>query len=145
MCKPSDGRDWQWEKLDLSLVGRGSLRGRGHWRWQTSEVLLGSLSPLGSHHQPYHRPCRLQGWVTLGQTTNRREAQLHPLADNWIKVLLSTALPTRARPSFSHHQPLPSGSLHSLLASSTRGQTEEARTTIVLQPPEQKSQSQKVN
>ena len=92
-----------------------------------------------------NKSLRLQGWVASGQTINREGVQPHPLADNWIKVLLSTALPTRARPSFSHHQPLPSGSLHSLLASSTRGQTEGARTTIVLQPPEQKSQSQKVN
>ena len=35
-------------------------------------------------------------------------------ADNWIKVLLRTALPTRARSS-SHCQSLPSGSLHKLL------------------------------
>jgi len=35
-------------------------------------------------------------------------------ADSWIKVLLRTALPTRARSS-SHCQSLPSGSLHKLL------------------------------
>ena len=37
--------------------------------------------------------------------------QPHPSADNWIKAFLSKALPTRARPSFSHHQRLPSGRL----------------------------------
>jgi len=31
--------------------------------------------------------------------------------DNWIKVLVNSALPTRARPSFSHHQSLLSESL----------------------------------
>ena len=51
-------------------------------------------------------------WVASGQTTNREEAQLHPEADNWIKDLLSKALPTRERPSFPHRQSLPSGSLH---------------------------------
>ena len=48
--------------------------------------------------------------------------------------------PTRARPSFSHCQSLPS-------ASSTRRQTEEARRTTEQkpQPPEQKPQPQDVN
>ena len=86
-------------------VGRGSLRGRGHWRWQTSEVLLGSLSPLGSHHQPYHRPCRLQGWVTLGQTTNREGVQPHPRADNCIKGLLSRLCPPEQVPDISTASP----------------------------------------
>ena len=36
----------------------------------------------------------------------------HPSTDNWIKALLSKALPTRVRPSFSQCQSLPSGSLH---------------------------------
>jgi len=42
--------------------------------------------------------------------------QPHSSADNWIKALLSKALPTRARPSFSHHQSLSSGSLHKPLS-----------------------------
>ena len=49
-----------------------------------------------------HRP---QGWVVSGQRTTTEEAQPHPSADNWIKVLLSKALPTRARLSFL--RPLP--------------------------------------
>jgi len=40
----------------------------------------------------------------------------HSSADNWIKALLSKALLTRARPSFSYHQSLPSRSLHKLLS-----------------------------
>ena len=35
------------------------------------------------------------------------QAKPHPSTDNWIKVLLSMPLPTRVRPNFSHHQPLP--------------------------------------
>ena len=55
----------------------------------------------------------IPAWVTSGHTTQR--VQPHPLADNWIQVLRSTALPTRPRPSFSNHQSVPSGSLHKLL------------------------------
>ena len=39
---------------------------------------------------------------------NKEGAQLHPSEDNWINDLLSMALSTRARPSFSHIQSLPS-------------------------------------
>ena len=59
-----------------------------------------------------NKSLRLQGWVASGQTINREGVQPHPLADNWIKVLLSTPLLSRARPSFSHSQSLPSGSLY---------------------------------
>ena len=42
--------------------------------------------------------------------------QAHASADNWIKDFLSKALPTRARPSFSRHQSIPSESLHKPLS-----------------------------
>ena len=42
--------------------------------------------------------------------------QPHPSAENWIIALMSKALPTRARPSFSYHQSLLSGSLHKHLS-----------------------------
>ena len=35
-----------------------------------------------------------------GQTTNREGEQPNPLTENWVKALLSMALPTRARLSF---------------------------------------------
>ena len=41
--------------------------------------------------------------------------QPHPSAENWIKDLLSMALPIRARPGYPHSQCLPSGSFHKLL------------------------------
>ena len=37
--------------------------------------------------------------------------QAYQSAENWIKGLLSMALPTRARPSFSHSQSCPPGNL----------------------------------
>ena len=43
----------------------------------------------------------------------REGTQPQPSAENWIKDLLSMALPTRARTSFNHSQSLPRrGSLH---------------------------------
>jgi len=50
--------------------------------------------------------------LALGQITTREGMQCHSSANNWIKVLLSKALLIRARPSFSHCQFLPLGSLH---------------------------------
>ena len=90
-------------------VSRGSPQGRGHWK-----VPLGT-NPFGVHHQPY---CRAPG---MG-------VQPHPPADNWIKALLNKTLPTRERPVFSspsHHEVYTS-----LLGSSIRGQTEEARSSL---------------
>ena len=65
---------------------------------------------------------------------------------NWIKVLLSTVLPTRARPSYSHHQsPSYQETYTRHLASTTRGQTEEARRTTISHRLEPKPHQQKVN
>ena len=66
------------------------------------------MRSLEGHNQPYHKACRLQGWVTSGQRANTEGAQPHPLAMNWIKILLSMNMPTRVRPKISHHQLLPS-------------------------------------
>ena len=98
-------------------------------------------SSWGGLHQPYQGACRLKGWAASGWTADREGAQPQPSADNSIQVLQSMALPTRARPTFPQGQSLPSGSL---LSSSTRGQTEEAR-TVIPQPPGQKPQAEKAN
>ena len=89
------------------VLWRGLTIETGHWKvplWHKP-----SCSPLINLTI---EPINLQVWVALGQTTTRERVQSHPSADNWIKALLSKALPTRARPSFSHCQSLPSGSLH---------------------------------
>ena len=52
-----------------------------------------------------YRAYKLQGWVTSGQTTSKVGVQPHLSADNWIKALVTKALLTRARPSFSHLVP----------------------------------------
>ena len=103
---------WHW---------RVSCRG-GRWLWITVWTKSLATEILGSTHwlEPSQRlplatpsACRLQCWLASCQTTNRVGTQPHSSADKWIKVLLGTALPTRGtRPSPTHHQTLPSGSLH---------------------------------
>ena len=90
----------------------------------------------------YHRAYRFQGWVTSGQTTNREGVQSHPLADNWIIVLLSKAL-SEQDPVFP--QFLPSGSLHKPLSLIYQRAESRSKNKYILQPPEQKAKSQKVN
>ena len=84
----------------------------------------GSSSPEDGpwHESSWRSPLSLpwspqtQGLVSTGQKNTREGAQPHPSEDNWIKALLSKALPARARSTFSHCQSLPSGSLHKPLS-----------------------------
>ena len=48
--------------------------------------------------------------ITPTVVNHRERTQPHPSTENWIKDLLSMALPTRARPSFTHSQSFPPGS-----------------------------------
>ena len=50
-----------------------------------------------------------------GQPQVKQQGQIYQQII-WMKVLLSTALPTRARSSFSHGRSLPSGSSHKPLS-----------------------------
>ena len=59
-------------------------------------------SPLSSLPPP---------WFVL-RSNNREGTQLCPSTENWIKNLLSLALPLKTRPSFPLSQSLPSGSFH---------------------------------
>ena len=73
----------------------------GHIMWH-----VGSYFPnQGSNPHPLLWKHRV---LTIGPPG----AQHHPSGENWIKDLLSVALPTRARPSFSPQPVPPSGSLH---------------------------------
>ena len=91
-----------------------------------------------------HRACRLWARVASGQRTNKGGVQSHPSADNCTKDLLSTALPTRARPSFPYSQSLPSGSLQKPLILIHQRADRKSKNTI-LQPPEGIPKSQKAN
>ena len=79
-------------------IDRGSPQGPGHWK-----VLIDIAPGAGLP----------QAKQLLGRGVG---VQPHPSADNWIKSLLKQALPTRARPSFSHCQSFPSRSLHKPLS-----------------------------
>ena len=50
--------------------------------------------------------------IVWPQVNSREGTQLHPSTENWIKYLLSMALPIRTRPNFPLSQSLPSGSFH---------------------------------
>ena len=71
--------------------------------------------------------------IVWPQVNSREGTQLHPSTENWIKYLLSMALPIRTRPIFPLSQSLPSGSFHKLLI------------LIYQRADERKSQSQKTN
>ena len=97
---------WCWR---VSWGGVGSAVARhehGGLGSSSPEVLLEvTINPTIELRRP-------QCWTTSGETINREGAKPSPSVENWIKVLLSMALPIRARLSFSHHQSLPSGNLH---------------------------------
>ena len=93
---------------------------------------------------PHPAACRFQCWDASGQPTNRADTQSHPSAQRIPEVFLNPQLPAKHTPwhgpahqrhktqihmPVGRNQFLPSGSLHSPLrpASSTRGQTAEAR------------------
>ena len=52
------------------------------------------------------------GHRSLAQENSREGTLLHPSIENWIKDLLSMALPIRTGPSFPLNQSLPSESFH---------------------------------
>ena len=88
------------------------------WRHGTQGQVMVGVSSLGGCHKPVHTAHTPEGQVASGQKTTREGVQTHPSADNWIKALVSKALPTRTRTSFSHQQSLLPGRLykpHSLL------------------------------
>ena len=145
--------------------GHGSLWGQGH-QWQRPQgIFIGVGSPGGHHFGTRSGPMQQPAGSSMkqpcsGQTTNRVGTQPHPSADRLPKVILSplpalntpldTALPTKGiRPS-STHQWAGTSSSHqeactpSRPVSLTRGQTPKEKGTTVLQPEEQRPQTEKV-
>ena len=60
--------------------------------------------------------------IVWPQVNNREGTQPYPSTENWIKVLLSKALPIRTKPSFPLSQSLYQEASISLLSFSVRGQ-----------------------
>ena len=77
-------------------------------RVQGTECGRVSRGPFeGDHHYLHY----LHHGLVSDQTTEREHSPAHQ-TENWIKDLLSTALPIRTRPSSPHSQSLPTGSFH---------------------------------
>ena len=86
-----------------------SVRGMGRW-WPAA--VLGALS-VAVHAWDLLREVTIifiTSTIVWPQVNSRVETQLHPSTENWIKDLLSTALPIRTRPSIPLSQSIPSGS-----------------------------------
>ena len=98
----SPGQNTGLGSLSL-LQGIFPSQGLNPWLLHCRQILY-QLSHQGGPLLPLPLP-------EFGLTPNYREGT-HPClsAENWIKDLLSMALPSRARPRFTHSQYLPSGS-----------------------------------
>ena len=123
-------------------VNRGSSQEWGHLQEQSWKMPFG-IRLLGGHQLPYQRVHGAHDLVVSVQTTKMGGAQPQQSAGNFTKALLSKALPTRARSTFStcsSHQE----AYTSFLASSTRRQIGEARRTMIPQQLKQKSHCRKV-
>ena len=79
--------------LQCPAMGSGALIQRFWKAWHAG------ISPFEGDQHYYYYP-------------SHRGTQPHPSTENWIKDLLSMAMPTRKRPSFPHSQFLPPGSFH---------------------------------
>ena len=76
-------------------------------------------NPAAGHHQPTPTHASAgNSWRLTGKSGSAScvGTQIHPSTENWIKYLLSMALPIRTRPSFPLSQSLPSGSFHTPLS-----------------------------
>ena len=70
----------------------------------TIDLGAAGISPFeGGHHYPY---------LGVMRPNYREGIQPHPSIENWIKDLLSKALPIRPRPRLPYSQSLPSRSFH---------------------------------
>ena len=86
--------------------------GGGDWQQLSGKVPFGTLLEVTIN--PTREPAGPRaGPPQAKKLPGREHNPIHQ--HNWIKALLSKALP-RARSSFSHHQSLPSGSLHKPLS-----------------------------
>ena len=106
-CKSSKITTCCWKTIDRRMLDPTKKRyptskGWGHWVQQCVHGTFWRRSPLSSLPPPY-----------FGLRSNNREkTQPCPSRENWIKDLLSMALPIRVRASFPLSQSLPSGSFH---------------------------------
>ena len=85
----------------------------GHSQTSLTQSLVGSLN-VAVHEWDLLKEVSII-FITstiVWPQVNKEGTQPRPSTENWIKDLLSMALPIRTRPSFPHSQSLPSGSFH---------------------------------
>ena len=101
-------RDWPRLACECPAV---SGRGMG-WQWPAAG--LGALSVAVPAWDLLKEVAIIfiTSTIVWSQVNNRWGIQPHPSTQNWIKDLLSMALPIRTRPSFPLNQSLPSRSFH---------------------------------
>ena len=86
--------------------------------WVGGSLLVGSLS-VAAHVRDLLKEVTIifiTSTIVWPQVNNREGKQLHLSTENWIKDLMSMALPIGTRPSFPLSQSLPSGSFHKSLS-----------------------------
>ena len=99
---------WTWcisSRLLQQSAAAAPYLGRGASHHGRPSNLECGVAPLGS-------PAPAHPLLLWPQVKNRKETQLHPSTENWIKDLLSTVPFIRTRPSFPLSQSLPAGSFH---------------------------------
>ena len=101
-------RDWPRLACECPGVSSGGVR----WWWPAAG--LGALS-VAVHAWDLLRKVTIifiTSTIVWPQVYSREGTQLHPSIENWIKDLLSMALPIRPRPGIPLSQSFPSGSFH---------------------------------
>ena len=115
LFEPSEHLCWEWG-LILNLNSPLLLS-----CWDFSIVLRHRVSPYSCSSTYHFNEVSLLKEVTIiflsstivwSQVNSREGTQIHPSTENWIKDLVSMALPFRTRPSFPLSQSLPSESFH---------------------------------
>ena len=102
--------DW----LDLLTV-QGTLKSLPQHHSSKASILQHSAFFIVQLSHPYMttgKTIALTRGIFILRVDKRERTQPHPSTENWIKDLLSMALPIRTSPSFPFSQSLPSGSFH---------------------------------
>ena len=99
----------------LGVSSRKSCRSSQNHSTSASVALLVRAQTVAVHSWYLLREVTIifiTSTIVWPQVNSREGTQLYPSTENWIKVLLSMALPIRTRTSFPLSQSLPSGTFH---------------------------------
>ena len=114
---------------DLPRSVHVSSRGVGQW-WLAAGLGVLSVAVHACDLLKEVAIIFITSTIVWPQVNSREGTQPHPLTENWIKDLLSMALPIRTRPSFPLSQSLPSGSFHKASLIFLHKRTDRLKTTV---------------